>query len=637
MSSSRTFKTRLGWEFFILAAMALVFLLTACGGGGGGSNRGSNPDNVTIAGVVSDDSGTSPLAGASCRFIDTAGQERATDTGDQNGGFELSVPPGVTGYIYCGPPSLPSLHLTAFSSTQGYTSGDTKTDENVTPTQTIVADIIRYEDPVDPVARKAELILRAQSDPNLALVVTLAGRLFQAMLAQQVDSNFGDDRSGGDGGDGGGGDGGGGGVGGDAGDGADFSPLVAAECAFVIDDDLANADPIYPAALADLLNNGELDRPDLAALADTVMSGLTEGPAEIRQAFEAWFPEGLGQELVTSTDDQGAYFLPVPANLPGYVRCIPKDSQNLKMGAYVPARPVGTDLLAQDVSPATTIFSTLIAPRLQGNLAATKENFLDDIQGLEVMLSGDNLPQGPLDGIALGNLPANNEVGLVAFSATAVFNAFLKGDLDVDFTAAIADLADNLALTTEFLEAQGVPAAQAQETAALVNPAISDAEGQLGTTLAEALSTARIVVTVLDAADGSPIPDAVVDIVDGATGNATDSAGRVTLTLSDITLAATDIDLSVSAPDYVSSASTTQVVAFATVDLTVRLSAVGSDLGSISGSVVDALVNTPLAGVSVSLWEDDQEIGSDTTDGQGNYSISAAQGSAYTLTFEVSG
>jgi protocatechuate 3,4-dioxygenase beta subunit len=592
---------------------------------------------VTITGVVEDGNDNS-VADASCSLVDSSGTTIASDDCDSNGIYRLKVPPGETGNIYCGPKTIPGLNLSTVVSTVGVTVGETLDSENITPTTTVVADIIRYENPADLNTRKMQLIQQAQADPNLKLVVAMAGRLFRAMLANNINARFGDDRSGGEGGDGGdGGRGDSGGVGGDAGDGADFSPLPEARCSFILDEDLLSAEAIYPAALADFLADGELDRPDLVGIAATVMSGVTESPEVIRQAFETWFPDGLGEELVTLTDEQGAYFLPVPANLPGYVRCTPKDQQNLVLGTYIPARVAGADLMGQDVSPATTIFSTLIASQLQGDLTATKQNFLDDIAGLKVLLSGDNLPEGPLDGITLGDPPTNSEVGLVAFSATALFNAFLKGDLDVDFPAAIDDLVDNLRLTTDFLEAQGVSATQAQETAALVNPAISNAEGQLGTTLAEALSTARIEVTVLDAADGSPIPDAVVDIENGSTGNTTDSEGRVTLTLSNITLAATDVRLTVSASDYSSRSSTTQVVAFATVDLTVRLSAVGSDQGTVSGTVVDALGNTPLAGVTVTVWDDGEEIATDTTNEQGNYSISCAQGSAYTLTFEANG
>jgi hypothetical protein len=634
MMSRGTLTIRYWRGLILMAAPLFLFALIACGGGGGG-NSGSQ--KVTVTGVV-DDGNNNVVANASCSFVDSDGATLATGDCDQSGRFQLRVSPDETGTIYCGPKRMTSLNLSTVVSTVGDAAGDTHSDENITPTTTVVTDIIRYENPPDLLTRKSQLILQAQSDPNLQLVVAMAGRLFRAMLANNVNTRFGGDHSGSNGGGGDGGRGDSGGVGGDAGDGADFSPLVDARCAFVIEDDLGNAEALHPAALADFLADGKLDRPDLAALADEVSDGVTASADEIRQAFEATFPDGLGEALTDVTDENGEYFLPIPANLAGYVRCTPKDQDKLVLATYISGRAAGDVQDDQDVNPATTVFSTLVATQLQGDLTTTKQNFLDDIAGLSVLLSGDNLPQGPLDGITLGSPPANDEVGLVAFSATALFDAFLKSNLDVDFPAAIDDLAANLAVEPTFLEGQGVGTAQAQVTAALVNSAISTAEGQLGTTLAAALGTARIEVTVIDAADGSAIPNAVVDIENGPTGITTDSEGRATITLSGMPLAATDVTLTVSAEaDYTPVSSTTQVVAFATVDLTFRLSAPGGDEGTLSGSVVDVLDDTPLAGVTVSVWDDDQEIATAITDDQGSYSISSAPGSAYTLIFDIDG
>lgn len=646
MVSKGALQHRSGQILAILVAALFLFVLVDCGGGGGGgSNNTTNDSHVTITGVVDDGGGNSPVLDASCSFIDSGGETRDTDICERDGSFELSVPPGVRGYIYCGPRSMPNLNLTTFSSTEGYTGGQPKDNENVTPTTTVVADILRYENPPNPEARKAELILRAENSPNLTIVVAMAGRLYRAMLAQRVDARFGDDRSGGDGGgDGGRGDGGG--AGGDAGDGADFSPLPGARCTFVVGDDLGSAEGISPAALADFLADGELDRPDLAALATTVSEGLSYGPDEIRQAFEAWFPQGLGGTLSTLTNERGEYFLPIPANLAGYVRCKPRNREKLVLGTYIPGRENGEVLGDEDVNPATTVFSALIASQLQGNLADAWDNYLGDIDGLDVRLEGPNLPAGPVTGIKLnpGTAPNDKDVGLVAFSVTALFNALLKDDLDVDFLAAIDDLVANSSVTPAFLESQGVPSAEAQALVDVLNPAIDATEAELGATLGAALSKARVNVRVTNAADDSPIAGAAVVLGESAVTCAagcdqtTDAQGALTLTLSDVPQTATQIELRVSAePDFPAVSVTTTVAAFATVDVTVRLSGTNTGQGTVSGGVVDAVDDAPLEGVSVSVFDGNQEVATTTTDSQGNYSLQCAPASAYTLTYEIDG
>jgi hypothetical protein len=265
----------------------------------------------------------------------------------------------------------------------------------------------------------------------------------------------------------------------------------------------------------------------------------------------------------------------------GYVLCNPQGHEKLVLGTYVPGRKEGEILTGEDVNPAITLFSTNIAPQLEGDLTAVKENFLEDLDGLKTLLSGPNLPEGPLTDISLGTdtRPTNSEVGLVAFSVTALFNALHKNDHDVDFPGAIADLTDNAAVDPEnpvdpaFLEAQGVPTDQAQAYADLVNGSIDTAAQELGTDLATALSTARVNVTVMGAANGGdPISGAIVDIENGldcnGCGDATDANGRVTLTLKGISKEATTIEVTVSSiPGFDTITAFTEVVAFATVDL----------------------------------------------------------------------
>ncbi|MEJ2640452.1 MAG: hypothetical protein P8010_12830, partial [Desulfosarcinaceae bacterium] len=425
-------------SLLMLSALVTLFLLAACGGGGGGGGGPASEENVTITGILDDGSGNAPISDAVCRFLLASGAEAHSDITDTSGAFQLVVAPDTQGDIVCSPRSAPNLNLSTFSSTKGYQAGDRLDSENVTPATTVVADIIRYEDPADPEARKIELLgdIVTKQNANLDIVVAMAERLYKAMLAQQINISFGDDDH--DGSDGGGAsDSDAGGASGDAGDGADFSPLKQATCEFVVGDNLTGGEPVSSAALADFIKDGLLDRPDLATVAAEVNQGAD--PAEVKSAFAEFFPDGLGRPISTLTDELGHYTLPIPPNMAGYIRCLPKDRNQLLLGTYFPGRGVDQMVTGQDVNPASTVFSTDIAPELEMDLATVLENFQSDIDGLKVLLHGPNLPQGPLTGITLGtdSLPANSDVGLVAFAVTALFNAFNKNGLDADFPAAI--------------------------------------------------------------------------------------------------------------------------------------------------------------------------------------------------------
>jgi hypothetical protein len=326
-----------------------------------------------------------------------------------------------------------------------------------------------------------------------------------------------------------------------------------------------------------------LDRPDLAAVAAEVNQDAD--PAEVQSAFAQFFPDGLGRPVSTRTDDEGRFSLPVPPNMAGYIRCFPEDRDRLLVGTYFPGRGADEVVDGQDVNPAETVFTTDIAPVLMGDLATVRENFKADIEGLQVLLSGPNLPEGPLDAISLGTetLPANSEVGLVAFAVTAVFNAFNKNGLDVDLQAAIAQLRASGGVTPAFLTDQGVPADQSQELADLINTAITAAAGTLGTDLEAAWSTARINVTVMDDVDGSLIADAAVGITSTGLpctgcGSQTDAQGQLTLAIGGLGPKPSDIEVEVSGvPGFESTTATTALAAFATVDLEVRLTHPGRD------------------------------------------------------------
>lgn len=586
-----------------LLAIASLFVFATCGGGGG-RNTPPPEDNVTIAGVTDDGSGNAPIPNAVCSFLDSEGAEQHSDVTDADGAYRLVVPPELRGHIICSPRSAPNLTLSTFSSTIGSVAGDAISSENVTPATTVVADIIHQENSADPEGRKAELLndIVTHQDANLEIVVAMAERLYKAMLGQQIDVAFGGNRSG-DGGDGGGSsDSDVGGASGDAGDGADFSPLVEATCEFVVGDTLATGERITSAALADFIADGLLNRPDLAAVADEVNQGVDAG--QIQAAFDQVFSQGLGLPVQTLTDGLGHYSLPVPPNMAGYIRCTPKDREQLVLGTYFPGRSEDETIENQDINPALTVFSTDIAPHLIEDLATTKENFLADIEGLATLLSGPNLPEGPLTDVRLGTdtMPANNEVGLVAFAVTTLFNAFNKNDLDVDFLAAIAELRENSTLSTVFLTAQGVPAGDAEALADLINASITQAAGLLGTDLATAWSTGRVNVTVMDAADGRLIEDATIDIVNDLAcpncGSQTDANGQLQLTIGGLDATATDIVVEVSGVEGFETANFTKsIAAFATVDLEARLADPQTDIlvptiGISSPSTSPILTNT---------------------------------------------
>lgn len=564
------------WLAISLAIASLFFLVTCGGGGGGGSRNTPSPeDNVTITGVMDDGSGTAPISDAVCRFLDDAGTEQHSDVTDANGAYRLVVSPDMQGSIICNPRSSANLTLSTFSSTRNFAAGSAMDRENVTPATTVVADIIRYEAPADPEARKVELLndIVTHQDPNLDIVVAMAERLYRAMLGQQIDVAFGDNRHG-DGGDGGSDGNGGdsGGASGDAGDGADFSPLPEATCTFVVGNTLTTGEQVYSAALSDFIADGVLNRPDLAAVAEEVNQGADS--AQIQNAFSQVFPDGLGQRIATLTDDAGHFNLPIPPNLAGFIRCTPKEREYLVLGAYFPGRGADEIIEGQDVNPAATVFSTDIVPRVDEDRATVQENFRADVGDLEVAVGMDGT--GQVTGFSIGTLPEDNNVGLVAFSVATLFNAFNKNGFDVDFPKAIDELRENSGVRASFLETQGVPAERSQDLADMINNAITQAAGVLGTNLATAWSTGRLNVTVMDAAEGSLIEGATLDISNDLScpncGSQTDANGQLQLTIGGLDETATEIEVEVSGVEgYETATFTKSIVALATVDLEARL------------------------------------------------------------------
>ena len=183
------------------------------------------------------------------------------------------------------------------------------------------------------------------------------------------------------------------------------------------------------------------------------------------------------------------------------------------------------------------------------------------------------------------------------FSATSLFNSFFKNGVNGDYLAALENLTTTGRVNPSFLTDSGMPSAQADE---LQDNVTQDAATALGTGLGSALSTARIGVTVID---GGLIGGAEVDIPNPSSGIScdscpatTDATGQVTLNLSNVPPTATEITVVVSGvPGYETAAATTQVVAFATVDLEIKMTpsftltvqGVGDGAGTVTNGLGD--------------------------------------------------
>jgi hypothetical protein len=425
-------------------------------------------------------------------------------------------------------------------STMGVAAGETLPEEGpeeVSPRTTVVANIMAQTAPTDPQARKVELLAAiAAQDPDLTLLVNAATELFNALLEQQISEadfspssgeNVESGEGGGDSGDGGGSDG----VAGEAGDGAEFSPLRDAQCEFV-------RDPRGDTALEDLLLDGALDRPDLQAIAADVAQD-----ARIKEAFAKLFPQGMqplvnGQPLWTTTDANGTYFLPVPPNTPGTVRCA--SVPHLAVSTFVRGRQTGETLTDQNVSPSSQIFTAFIIPQLTAqDVQVVENNFLIDIGDLQIPSDGIvrvetvETPDGQViadtdgDGLVCSLLVNNPQAGAIdyvaagatSYTAIALFKALLieaRNPAASSYETILADVltrrdaAGNprVEVLAEDLVAGGVPAARATELAADLNACIRfGVEGILGTTLPGMVRRGRFRVEIRDSETDVPIPN----------------------------------------------------------------------------------------------------------------------------------
>jgi hypothetical protein len=471
------------------------------------------------------------------------GGQLAAATADRNGEFRFDTSPNMQGWLVCTPVGFPNLALTTFVSTEGGVPGGTLPTnglEEVSPRTTVIAEILAQTTPSDLQARKAELVAALQAhDPDLTVLVNAATDLFNAMLQQQIPeinfSSSGSDESesasGGDSGTGnGGGSDSGGGVAGGAGDGAELSPFANAQCEF-------SRDPTGDTALENLLLDGSLDsdRPELQAIAADVQQD-----ARIKEAFARLFPRGIqvlgsnSQPLRTTTDANGAYFLAVPPNTPGFIRCAP--GPQLAVSAFVPARQSGEVLTGQDVSPSSHMFAAFIFPQLPAQASqAVERNFRTDVGALQTPSQGIvrvetvPTPEGRMiadtdgDGLVCSLSIRNAQEGAIqyvdagatSYTAITLFKALLIEARNPPSTSYETILANVLTrqdatgnprveILEEDLRAGGVPVGRATELAVHLNTCIRfGVETVLGTQLPRSVQAGRFRVTVLDAT-GAP-------------------------------------------------------------------------------------------------------------------------------------
>ncbi len=533
---------------------------------------------VTVTGKVDDGTLNSPISWAECIFVDLNGALHYSTTANEDGIYEFSnVIPDLEGHIRCNHPEIPKLQLSTFLNIESFAGEDPISGEDITPTTTVVAGIINSENPADPMTRRNDLFDAIENgNTELRLLVDLSTRLYKAMLVKQINVRFGDEYPGESPGVGG--------AGGDVGDGADFSPIPNARCDFALE---LEGEVLFSSALEDL-RDCKLDRPDLAAIKEELEEYCKD--PETREAFkkkmDELFPKGVGKSISEIADEDGKYSLPIPFNVQGFVRCAPPDQPNLKLAALVPKLQEEDDLRSdQDVTPQTTVFSDRIAKKLSGDLSDVKENYLDEIAGLRIGYTKENGDITEFEIIEpeayLESEMADEGVGLVAYSATSLFNIFYQNETNADYLAALRDFIAQKEVDSDFLvDKLGLSKAEAENAAKIVNLAVETAEKDvLEIDLESALTTARINVTVLDR--GTGVENANVKIKDDPMSGVeckdcpgeTDEHGEVTLTLTGVPSDATEITVvtdNVSA--FEKKATKTKVVAFATVNLEIAFS-----------------------------------------------------------------
>jgi len=568
----------------------LGLALGSCSGGGGSGGL-QRPTTVTMVGTVDDGTSLSPIGHAICHFVQSDGTQGAEARADGSGVFRIQVSPGLQGFLHCTPPGFLQLVLSTFVSTVGRRAGETIPAtgyEEVSPRTTVMATVIAQEQPVDPQARKDALFAAlARGDPALTALVEAAVILFlplqEAGLDVVFDASTADEGSaGGDsGGNSAGGDSGGnsadGGAEGAVGDGAEVSPIPNARCAFALQ---LQGDVFVPSVLSDLFTHGRVTRPDVQGIAGQVNQALAGRATAITTAFATLFPTGLGSPLQTvATGADARYFLPVPAGVPGFVRCTPPDRAQLVLATFVRARQAGEVLTEQDVTPATTVFSAHIATLLAADLPTTEDNYVADIAGLHVGVMQTN---GDITGFTMENVANLRDVGVswVAFAATSLYTTLWKRALNADYLSAVQGLIVQANVDPTPLAANpGVSPQQAEAVAATVNDAINAAAQQVGANPQMVVSTAHLDVRVQAQGSGTSLPGVTLALLE--TGSLlqcvncparTNQDGEATLTLVGVPRdRATAVTLSASLAGLQDTTVTTAIVTVAKVPVNITL------------------------------------------------------------------
>ncbi len=196
---------------------ALVIGVTCFLALGCSNSRSSPPPGVNLTGIVDDGGPNSPVPGASCVFIDDTGPTVGPVIAGQDGRFTLRVPLNATGRIQCTPPGMTNLVLV-----MRVAAGATDRDIGK----------------VDPESSLIAVLLQIEID---------AGELDPAQVANRT-AALGIDEA--------------------------LGTVVAA--LNVIVDSLLDAglDPDLQQIVLDLYDNGKLDDPDFAVIADAVNAQL---------------------------------------------------------------------------------------------------------------------------------------------------------------------------------------------------------------------------------------------------------------------------------------------------------------------------------------------------------------------------
>ena len=442
------------WVLTILLGLALLAGLGGCGGGGGGGGGEEPPPpplTVFVTGRAHAGTPALPLASAPCRLIARDdGQQLDQTVTDAVGAFELQAPLGQEGLIVCHPAGLPNLELVAFISAVGLREGARLSDEEVTPASSVMATIILANDPLTPQVRKTELqeaLTRAETE--ITTLVEAATLLYQRLFEAEIESDvsFSDAEVSGESDGGDADDGDGGGAEGEAGDGGEFSPLPGALCAFSLDAaGLARSHTL----MIDLFADGMVNQQGLQEVAAAVNNAIdVEGRRAISQAFAALFPLGVGPLLATIADDAasatpGRYVLPTPIGIPGVITCIPDQLDQLTLRACAPARAREELLVAQDVTPISTLVCDIANEAQQSGAVADRETVAADLRDrlapLRIFLPEDRNANGVqdagerdknADGVfdLITKLSAvepltddNRDVALLATMSTAIFD-----------------------------------------------------------------------------------------------------------------------------------------------------------------------------------------------------------------------